>query len=483
MVGFATTYGALPQLFHRAIALSPVPRPRWIVRNDALAKKLGIDAAWFAGDQALAALSGNAPLPDAAPLAMAYSGHQFGGWAPLLGDGRALLAGEWLAPDGIRFDLHLKGSGPTPFSRNGDGRATLGAMLREYIVSEAMAGLGIATTRSLAVVATGEPVHRQVSEPGAVLTRVALSHVRVGTFQFAAVNGTRADLAALADREIARNYPEISGPELYRDFLRAVIARQANLVARWMCVGFIHGVMNTDNMSVAGETIDYGPCAFMDAFHPQKVFSSIDQFGRYAWDKQPAMALWNLTRLAESLLPLLHEERDAAIALATSELERFMPDFERHFESGMRLKFGLAGPHDSDGTFIANMLTHLMTGGVDFTLFFRRLTQVAADKPELALRKLFNDAAVADATLTSWRERVALTGTVDLPAMELSNPVIIARNHRVEEAIRAADQGELAPFQRLVAALQNPFVADAAFEDFELAPLPDEIVARTFCGT
>ncbi len=483
MVGFAATYGELPQLFHRAIALSPVAHPRWIARNDTLAKKLGLDAAWFASDAALVALAGNSTLPDATPLAMAYSGHQFGGWAPLLGDGRALLAGEWLAPDGIRFDLHLKGSGPTPFSRNGDGRATLGAMLREYIVSEAMAGLGIPTTRALAVVATGEPVHRQVSEPGAVLTRVALSHVRVGTFQFAAVNGTRSDLEALADREIARNYPEISGPEQYCDFLRAVVARQANLVARWMCVGFIHGVMNTDNMSVAGETIDYGPCAFMDVFHPQKVFSSIDQFGRYAWDKQPAMALWNLTRLAESLLPLLHKERDTAIALATSELERFMPEFERHFESGIRAKFGLASAHDSDGAFIASMLTHLMTGAVDFTLFFRRLTQVAEGKPELALVKLFNEEAAAVALLAHWRERVALTGTVDVVAMRLANPVVIARNHRVEKAIQTADQDNLRPFQRLVAAVQNPYVADASFEDLELAPQPDEIVARTFCGT
>ena len=482
-MGFAVTYGDLPSLFHRAIQLSPVSQPHWIARNDTLAKTLGLDAAWFAGDEALAALAGNAPLPDATPLAMAYSGHQFGGWAPLLGDGRALLAGEWLAPDGIRFDLHLKGSGPTPYSRNGDGRATLGAMLREYIVSEAMAGLGIPTTRALAVVATSEPVHRQISEPGAVLTRVALSHVRVGTFQFAAVNGARSDLASLADREISRNYPEISGPDRYRDFLQAIIARQANLVARWMGVGFIHGVMNTDNMSVAGETIDYGPCAFIDVFHPQKVFSSIDQFGRYAWDKQPAMALWNLTRLAESLLPLLHEQRDTAIALATAELERFMPDFERHFEAGMAAKFGLARPHEGDGTFIARMFTHLMTGQVDFTLFFRRLTQVAEGKPENALVKLFSEVGEAKAALALWRERVALTGSVDMATMRLANPVVIARNHRVEEAIRAADQGDLAPFHRLTAALQKPFVPDPAFEDLELAPQPDEIVVRTFCGT
>lgn len=467
---FTLTYSDLPPLFHRRVEADPVADPAWVLRNEALASSLGLDVEWLRSDAALQALAGNAPLPGASPVAMAYSGHQFGGFNPLLGDGRAQLAGEWQAPDGTRYDLHLKGSGATMFARNGDGRATLSAMLREYIVSEAFAGLGIPTTRSLAVVATGEMVYRQRKEPGAVLTRVARSHVRVGTFQLAAVNRDPEALEALLMRELARNFPPApEGLPPARHFLRSVAARQAKLIAQWMCVGFIHGVMNTDNMQVAGETIDFGPCAFMDRFHPQKVFSSIDQFGRYAWDKQPGIALWNLTRLAESLLPLLAEGQEAAIDIAKEELAAFMPAFEQHFEEGMRAKLGWRGADSDDGERIAGIFRMMMERGEDFTLFFRRLTRVAAGQdPE-------------DVELAPWRERAG--ANPDVTAMKAANPVYIARNHRVEEALAAANAGDLAPTHRLLKVLARPFTESDGDADLEAPPTPEEEVAQTFCGT
>jgi len=483
-LNFAITYGQLPVLFHRQVEATPVASPHVLLRNDKLAAELGIDKAWFASDAALQAMAGNAHLPGAVPLAMAYSGHQFGGWSPLLGDGRALLIGEWLTPDGTRVDLHLKGSGPTPYSRNGDGRSALGPMLREYIVSEAFAGLGIPTTRSLAVVTTGEEVYRRVKEPGGILTRTAKSHVRVGTFQLAASIQDRDALAALLAHEIARNFGSVPGDETAALwFLRQVIARQAPLVAQWMAVGFIHGVMNTDNMQVAGETIDFGPCAFMDAFHPQKVFSSIDSHGRYAWDKQPTMAFWNLTRLAESLLSLIDDKQDKAVELATAELTQFMPAFEMHFEAIMRAKLGLTTPQEKDGAFIAQVFTHMMRGEADHTLFFRHLTQIAAGGPEKPLRKVMKDDAIAEAFLVFWRERVAAEGRPDVAAMQKANPIRIARNHRVEEAIVAAYADDIAPAQRLIAALANPLEERADLEDLELPPREDEEVRQTFCGT
>lgn len=481
-VNFALTYTALPALFHRRGDLSPVAGPRWLLRNESLAKTLGLDANWFASDDALQALSGNAPLPGAAPVAMAYSGHQFGGWSPLLGDGRALLAGEWLAPDGIRYDLHLKGSGPTIYARRGDGRATLGAMLREYIVSEAFAGLSIPSTRSLCVIGTGEDVYRQTTEPGAVLTRVAKSHVRVGTFQLAAANHHQEALQALLHHELARNFPPVPNGEIpARFFLREATARQAKLIAQWMGVGFIHGVMNTDNMQVAGETIDFGPCAFMDRFHPQKVFSSIDHHGRYAWDKQPNMALWNLTRLAESLLPLLDGNQDKAIAMAQDDLARFMPTFEQHFEALMRKKLGWGDAQPGDSEAIASLFTHMMRGNADFTLFFRRLTQVAGGADARFLDDVFASAEEAGACGALWRTRAG--SAPDLTAMQAANPIRIARNHRVEEAIVAANTGDLSKATRLIAALQNPYSEEAAWADLEAPPAEDEIVRQTFCGT
>ena len=467
---FELTYSDLPPLFHRAVAADPVANPAWVLRNEALAQQLGLDVEWLRSNDALQALAGNAPLPGATPVAMAYSGHQFGGFNPLLGDGRAQLAGEWLAPDGTRYDLHLKGSGATLFARNGDGRATLSAMLREYIVSEAFAGLGIPSTRSLAVVATGELVYRQRKEPGAVLTRVAKSHVRVGTFQLAAVNRDREALDALMTRELARNFPPAPhGLAPARHFLRSVAARQAKLIAQWMGVGFIHGVMNTDNMQVAGETIDFGPCAFMDRFHPEKVFSSIDHMGRYAWDKQPGIALWNLTRLAESLLPLLADVQETAIEIAKEELALFMPAFEQHFEEIMRAKLGWRGADADDGERIAAIFRLMMERGDDFTLFFRSLTRIAAGE------------APEDEALAAWRERAG--ATPDVETMRRANPIFIARNHRVEEALAAANDGDLAPTHRLLKVLAQPFRESPDDADLESPPAPEEEVLQTFCGT
>ena len=481
---FAITYGELPALFHRQVEATPVASPHALLRNDKLAAELGIDKAWFATDVALQAMAGNTRLPGAVPLAMAYSGHQFGGWSPLLGDGRALLIGEWVTPDGTRIDLHLKGSGPTSYSRNGDGRAALGPMLREYIVSEAFAGLGIPTTRSLAVVTTGEEVYRRVKEPGGILTRTAKSHVRVGTFQLAAANQDRDALQALLTHEITRNFGNVPGNENAAQwFLRQVIARQAPLIAQWMGAGFIHGVMNTDNMQVAGETIDFGPCAFMDVFHPQKVFSSIDEYGRYAWDKQPTIALWNLTRLAESLLSLFDENQDKAVEKATTELALFMPAFEKNFEKALLAKLGVTLPHKNDGAFIAQSFTHMMQGEADFTLFFRHLTQLAAGGPEKPFRKVMKDDAIADAFLSHWRGRLGVQGKPDVEAMQKANPIRIARNHRIEEAIQAAYAGDIAAALRLVEAVQNPFEERPDLEDLELPPREEEEVRQTFCGT
>ncbi len=478
---FSIGFNSLPPLFYTETEAGNVANPHWVLRNDALARQLGLGD-WLQSPAALAALAGNARLPGAIPLAMAYSGHQFGGWSPLLGDGRALLAGEWLAPDGTRYDLHLKGSGATRYARNGDGRAALGPMLREYIVSEAFAGLGIPATRSLAVIATGEEVHRQKKEPGAVLTRVAKSHVRVGTFQLAAASGDRDALEALLLHELARNFAVVpTGDNAARWFLNQVIARQASLMAQWLAVGFIHGVMNTDNMQVAGETIDFGPCAFMDRFHPQKVFSSIDHHGRYAWDKQPGIAMWNLTRLAESLLALLDDDQDKSVAKARAELELFMPAFERHFESAMRAKLGWGAGADGDGELIAKLLGHLMTGEADFTLFFRHLTQLASGHDAAPLVALFNSEERAQGLLELWRQRA---GTApDVAAMRCANPIFIARNHRVEEAISAANVGDTAPALKLLAVLQTPFAEQPEFSDLEMPPTEDEEVRQTFCGT
>ena len=470
---FESSYSSLPGILFKAASLAPVAAPKLVVANDVYASTMGVNKNWLHSTEALQALSGNAPLQDANPIAMAYAGHQFGHWVPSLGDGRAILSGEIVGPDGIRRDLHLKGAGRTPYSRNGDGRATLGAMLREYIVSEAMAALGIPTTRSLAVIATGESIMREGLFPGAVLTRVAQSHVRVGTFQYLSAREEDDAMCALADYEIARNFPGAPNDDTrYIWFLREVIARQASLIAKWMNVGFIHGVMNTDNMQVCGETIDYGPCAFMDTFNPQKVFSSIDEHGRYAWDKQPVIALWNLARLAEAMLPLFDESRERAIALAQDELKNFMPVFEEAFETGLLKKLGSLNRREGDAQFIAQTLQHMIDTDADFTLFFSDLSEQSA--------------IPSNEWQTAWRKHLGEDGTSQATQLEImcaANPIYIPRNHRIEQAIAAANGGDFEPFNRLVRVLQNPFDSQPENTTYAEAPTAIEIVHETFCGT
>jgi serine/tyrosine/threonine adenylyltransferase len=473
----------LPEVFRKSATPTPVTAPRFVATNITLAQSLGLGRDFFERLETRAALSGNGLFQNQAPVALAYAGHQFGNWVPVLGDGRAHLIATIQTPHNETFELQLKGSGPTPFSRNGDGRATLSAMLREYIVSEAMSGLGIPTTRSLAVVATGEDVYRRRAEQGAIVTRVAKSHVRVGTFQFASAHHGPEAVRALADHEIARSYPELAdSPPRYLLLLRGAITRQATLIAKWMCVGFIHGVMNTDNMAISGETIDYGPCAFMDVFHPKKVFSSIDQFGRYGWDQQPAIAVWNLTRFAESLLPLLDENQERAIAMARAELETFDPQFEAAFETGMRHKLGITEAVENDGEFIATMLQHMMDGVADFTLAFRHLARIAAGESESDFRALFQTREAAQAFLLAWRDRLGRVSP-DVSLMQLANPIYIARNHQVEAALTEAEGGNMTRFNTLCDLLRAPFTEQPSASGFEAGPLPEEEVTQTFCGT
>ena len=450
----------LPEQFWRRAQPLPVAAPRFLVTNAALAQQLGLDADIFAQPDMLGALSGNGPWPGFEPVALAYSGHQFGNWNPLMGDGRAHL----VATLDNGFEIHLKGSGATPFSRNGDGRAALGPMLREYIISEAFAGLGIPTTRSLSVVATGEEVYRRRREPGGILARVAKSHVRVGTFQYAAAHLGMEGVATLYEHERSRSHPNACSPQ---EFLASVITRQAQLIARWMCVGFIHGVMNTDNMAISGETIDFGPCAFMDVFHPQKVFSSIDTHGRYAWDQQPGIGLWNLTRLAESLLSLLDADVDKAVDIAKAELAKFNPQFEVAFEMGMLAKLGIVSRREEDGEFIAEILRVLMDEKLDYTLFFRNLARAEDMSPQAG---------------AIWRKR--LDGAVpDKELMQAHNPIYIPRNHQVEAALLEAESGNMMRFDTLVELMPTPFIERDNMAGFEAAPGRDEDVTQTFCGT
>ena len=463
------SYADLPAILFTRVELQPVVAPRLLIANDALAAEFGIHRDWLHGPEALQMLAGNVAAPHCQPLAMAYAGHQFGGFSPSLGDGRAVLLGDIALQDGTRRDLHLKGSGRTVYSRGGDGRSTLSAMLREYIVSEAMHALGVPTTRSLAVIATGERVWRQRPEEGGVLTRVAKSHVRVGTFQYLAARSETQAIVTLMNHEIARTMPGVSGP---REFLREVLSRQARLIAQWMSFGFIHGVMNTDNAQIAGETIDYGPCAFMDAFNPQKVFSSIDEYGRYAYDKQPTIGLWNMTRLAECLLPLLDDNRDVAIKIAEAELETFMPKFEAAFERRVLAKLGISDL--SQVNFIAKTLQAMTDARADFTRFFTALTRGEH------MLTYFTAPQIHDEWLAEWK---SLRAENALALMAAHNPVYIARNHRVEAALQAAGEGNLLPLHQLLSVVQKPFMPRAEFAEFENGPTAQEEVHQTFCGT
>ena len=475
-IPFDNSYARLPERFYTRLSPTPVARPALVAVNEALARELGIDPAALASEEGVAVLAGNRVPAGADPLAQAYAGHQFGGWVPQLGDGRAILLGEVIDSRGIRRDIQLKGSGPTPYSRMGDGRAWLGPVLREYLVSEAMHALGIPTTRALAAVTTGETIVRETLLPGAVLTRVASSHIRVGTFQFFAARKDIEALRALADHVVARHYPEAEGP---LGLLGAVIDAQARLVARWMGVGFIHGVMNTDNTSVAGETIDYGPCAFMDTYRSGQVFSSIDHYGRYAYDRQPDVLVWNLAQLATALLPLMGADRDAAIEAATEAVHRFPDRFRAEWLAVFRAKLGLGTEEEGDADLVGTLLSRMETLRADFTNAFRALGTPAA-------RDEFLDPAGYDAWEREWRARLAREGATPearISAMRRVNPALIPRTHRIEEAIQAGVAGDHGPFRRLAAALARPFDETPGTGDLRRPPAEDEVVARTFCGT
>ncbi|MEZ5585313.1 MAG: YdiU family protein [Candidatus Competibacteraceae bacterium] len=486
--GFDNSYRRLPDRFYAKLAPIPVEAPQPIAFNRSLAEALGLDLAAIETNMATI-FSGNELPADADPIATAYAGHQFGQFVPQLGDGRAILIGEVVDRAGQRKDIQLKGSGRTPFSRNGDGRAALGPVLREYIVSEAMHALGLPTTRALAAVTTGEPVYREQALPGAILTRVATSHIRVGSFQYFAVRGDTDAVRQLANHVITRHYPEVSEAEHpYLALLDRIMDRQASLVARWLHVGFIHGVMNTDNMTVSGETIDYGPCAFLDHYDPAMVFSSIDQGGRYAFANQPSIAQWNLARLAETLLPLIDANPEQAIAPATDVINAFPERFEGYWLEGMRRKLGLATTEPNDSALVQELFDAMHRAAADFTLTFRRLCDVAEDpQAENVLCDLLGNSQPFDAWLAHWRERLARdpqTPNERAARMRGANPAFIPRNHRVEQALSAAvEQGDFQPFDTLWRVLEQPYQDQPTMAAYAEPPLPSERVHQTFCGT
>jgi len=462
------------------------PAPELLALNEELASDLGVDAGALSTPAGIDVLVGNSSAAGASPVAQAYAGHQFGGYSPVLGDGRALLLGEVIDVHGRRRDVHLKGSGRTPFARGGDGKAAVGPMLREYVIGEAMHALGIPTARALAVVATGDRVVREAVLPGAVLIRVAASHVRVGTFQYAAARQDLALLRRLADHAIWRHHPHaVEADNPYLAFFEAVVDAQASLLARWMLVGFIHGVMNTDNMTISGETIDYGPCAFMETFDPATVFSSIDHSGRYAYGHQPDVAQWNLARLAETLLPLLDTETETARASATEVLASFPGRYREYWGRGMGAKLGIAERHEQDGALIDDLLALLQAQRVDFTLFFRALSSSVLRNAAPA-RSLFANPSAFEAWAERWQARLAAQAAVPqatAQAMDRVNPVYIPRNHQVEKALAAATAGDLEPFRTLLDVLSRPFDERPGLDSFA-APAPSTFGPyRTFCGT
>ena len=484
------SYARLPDPFYARVAPTPVAQPGLIRFNHALAAELGLDATALTGPSGIALLAGNRVPDEAEPIAMAYAGHQFGQFVPSLGDGRAILLGEIVGRDGVRRDIHLKGAGRTPFSRMGDGRAALGPVLREYIVSEAMAGLGVPTTRALAMISTGEPVYRERPEPGAVLVRIAASHVRIGTFEYFAARRDGDAVRALADYVIARHAPACAeADEPYRALLEQVVAEQARLIAQWLLVGFIHGVMNTDNVSIAGETIDYGPCAFMDAYHPETVYSSIDRTGRYAYDQQPRIGFWNLGRLANTLMPLLGADAESAERGARAALDGYGKAFEAAYYAGLRAKIGLKDARAGDDELALDLLARMAANGADFTNTFRRLSDLAADDPESdqAVRALFADPQAFDDWAGRWRERLAAQAMPDLErraAMRAVNPAYIPRNHRVQQAIDAAsEEGDLQPLDELLQVVSRPYEDHPGLVEYARPPRPEEQVHQTFCGT
>ena len=492
LFAFDNTYARLPEHFYARLAPTPGASPQLVKVNTELARNLGLDPDALASRQGVEILAGNRVAEGSEPLAIAYAGHQFGHFVPRLGDGRANLLGEVVARDGARYDIQLKGSGPTPFSRGGDGRAALGPVLREYIVSEAMAALGVPTTRALAAVTTGERVFRELPLPGAVLTRVAASHLRVGSFQYFAARRDTEGIRTLADYAIARHYPEAAhAQQPYRALLDAVIARQTRLIAQWMLIGFVHGVMNTDNTAISGETIDYGPCAFMEAFHPDTVFSSIDANGRYAYGNQPRIALWNLTRLAEALLPILEQEAgsdEAGLLSAKEALAAFSPQFDAAYIAGMQQKFGLATERPGDASLIEDLLGRMAANRADFTLTFRRLCDAAASpEGDAAVRVLFDDPGAYDKWAIAWHRRLAeepVSAQARAAAMRKVNPGYIPRNHLVEEALAAAvERQDFQPFEQLLSVVSRPWEDRPDLDRYTAPARPEEMVSRTFCGT
>jgi uncharacterized protein YdiU (UPF0061 family) len=497
----ASTATPLLDLRHRYADLLPelvvpwegaaAPAPELLLLDDDLAVELGLDPDALRSPEGIAVLVGATAPEGATPVAQAYAGHQFGGYSPRLGDGRALLLGELRTPDGREVDLHLKGSGRTPFARGGDGRAAVGPMLREHLISSAMHALGIPTTRALAVVATGEQVRRETMLPGAVLARVASSHLRVGTFQYAAAAGDVELVRRLADHAIERHHPRAAeAPNRYLGLFDAVLDAQASLVARWMLVGFIHGVMNTDNTTISGETIDYGPCAFLDAFDPATVFSSIDHAGRYAYGNQPSIVQWNLARLAEALLPLIDEDQDAAVEAATAVLQDLPTRFATAWRTGMRAKLGLRTEADGDAELFDDLLRTMHEGGADHTATFRALSSLVRGDAA-PIHEWFRDPAALDAWIERYVARLADDATTEgedlaavADAMDRVNPAYVPRNHLVEEALDAATAGDLGPYRRLHDAVTHPFEVRSGFERYAL-PAPPELAEgyQTFCGT
>lgn len=477
---FDNSYARLPDSLYKKSEPTPVSSPKLVVLNESLAQSLGLNPQLLDSEDGEAIFGGNKLPQGSEPLAQAYAGHQFGHFT-MLGDGRAVLLGEQLTPEGNRFDIQLKGAGRTHYSRGGDGRAALGPMLREYIISEAMDALGIPTTRSLAVVSTGEPVMRETDLPGAILTRVAASHLRVGTFQYAAAFLTIEELQTLAEYAIVRHYPEIENDEMrYGNFLHEVVKRQADLISKWMLVGFIHGVMNTDNMTISGETIDYGPCAFMDTYNTKTVFSSIDTQGRYAYENQPRIGMWNLTRFAESLLPLIDLEEEKAVEIAQNILEEFPKLYEANWLAGMRAKLGLFNEDEEDKILINNLLELMYQHKADYTNTFRALTMNRYENAGLFDTKSFQE------WNKKWQDRLdrqEQSREESQELMRISNPAVIPRNHRVEEALKAAENGDLSVMENLLYALEDPYDYDSIQEEYCSLPEPSTTPYRTFCGT
>lgn len=485
---FDNSYARLPEHFFARQAPSAAASPELVMLNEPLAEELGLDLGILRRDGA-AIFSGNLVPDGADPLAMAYAAHQFGSFVPQLGDGRAILLGEVIDRHGRRRDIQLKGAGQTPYSRRGDGRAALGPALREYVVSEAMHALGLPTTRALALTTTGQPVYRETALPGAVFTRVASSHIRVGTFQFFAARGDIEGTRALADYVIDRHYPRLRDSiRPYLALLEAVVERQAFLIARWLHIGFIHGVMNTDNTAISGETIDFGPCAFLDAYDPAKVFSSIDRNGRYAYASQPAIGQWNMARLAETLLPLIDPDEEKAVELASAVINGYGARFQGHWLEGMGRKIGLSTSEDGDLELVQALLTLMQQQAADFTLTFRGLSDLAeSDANAGRFSGAFADPEATVPWLAQWRARLEhdpQQPTERAKAMRAVNPAFIPRNHRIEQAIVAAvEEGDYSLFHALLDVLARPYDDQPAFAAYSLPPLPAELVTRTFCGT